>query len=96
MARGRWKAGRRVNAKDRLVLEALSPGDGDYFMYLRAIANEIDMPHREVRIRSRRLTRNGLARLEHLFDDGTGLTAGSTYVTTQAGRLALQGAPSLA
>lgn len=75
-----------LNAADALVLGALSDGGGDYFDYLRVVADRIGMPHREVRVRCRRLVRKGFARLEHLFSEDDGLTAGSTYVTTRQGK----------
>ena len=75
-----------MNGQDARVLGALSAGDGDYFDYLRTVAAELDMPHREVRVRVRRLARKGYARIEHLFNDTDGLTAGSTYVTTREGQ----------
>lgn len=73
-----------LSDRQRRVLAALSDA-GEWSEYLTSIASRIDMPHRDVRNAARALTRKGLARREHLFDEATALTAGSTYVRTREG-----------
>ena len=72
------------------ILAALK-GTGDdpagvgWFYYIDVIAEEAGVTRREARIAVRALTRMGFARLERIFDDGTGLTAGSGYGITLKG-----------
>ncbi len=63
---------------------------GDYWPYLKTLATELEMPHRDVRNAARALARKGLARVEHLFDEATALTAGSTYIITAEGHQAVR------
>lgn len=79
----------RMSARQRVVLAALSDERGDYFTYMRVVAEEVEMPPRDVRNAARALARKGYARIEHLFDDMTAMTAGSTYVRTVEGNRAL-------
>lgn len=78
-----------MSPRQRAVLAALADDRDGYYPYLRTVAEEIGVPHRDVRNAARALARHGYAKIEHLFNDTDGLTAGSTYVRTAAGRVVL-------
>ena len=67
--------------------------DWDYgsesWPYLSTVAKELEMTHGDVRNAARARARKGFVRVQLLFDDN-GYTAGSTYIITEAGHLALE------
>ena len=80
-----------MSPRRQRVLEALRgwySGEG-YYVFTSALAEETGLPFRETRVAIRALVRMGYAELVPVFDDATGLTAGSGYAITRSGRAAL-------
>lgn len=81
-----------MSPRQRHVLEVLAEhtDDGEWYAYLDAIAEQAGLERRETRVAVRALARMGYARLDRVFDEATGLVAGSGYAITRAGRRALE------
>ncbi len=82
----------RLSPRRRVVLEALRKwdvGDG-YYAYTATLAEAAGLEYRKTRVALRALVRMGYAKLSTVFDDMTGLVAGSGYAITRSGVAALE------
>lgn len=73
------------------VLEALSewPESDGYYVFTATLGEQTGLSFRETRVAIRWLVRQGYADRAPVFDDMTGLIAGSGYAITRSGLAAL-------
>lgn len=83
-----------MSPRQQCVLAALGGERDEWWPFLRTVAEESGLSHRDARNAARALARMGFARLVQVFNEADGLTAGSTYVRTAAGTVALPRAGS--
>lgn len=80
-----------MNDSTRKVLEALTawPAKDGWYVYSRTIAEQMGEEPALVRAHLTVLYHRGYVGLSTIFDEGTGLAAGSGYAITAAGQQAL-------
>ncbi len=82
-----------MSPRRQRVLEALRSWHGaeGYYVFTHVLAEETGLSFRETRVAIRALVRMGYAERSSVFDDMTGLIAGSGYAITRNGLAVLDG-----